>query len=254
MIALTRDVSPNIARCELTHIARGSIDFELAQTQHRSYAECLSRCGCEVLELPAEPELPDSVFVEDVAVVLDEVAVITRPGAEARRGERATIRSALSEYRDLRSIDSPGTLDGGDVLRIGRTLYVGRSTRTNQEGIEQLRSLAQLFGYSLKVVDIRGCLHLKSAVSQVAPEVLLVNRDWLDLSSFSGFELIDINPGEPFGANALLVSESVIYPAQFECTRQRLEEAGLEVHAVQVGELAKAEGGVTCCTLIFAAS
>jgi dimethylargininase len=251
LVALTRNVSPSIERCELTHVDRRPIDFELARTQHRKYVECLSHCADQVLELQAAPELPDSVFVEDIAVVLDEIAIITRPGAEVRRRERPTIRDALRPYRALEAIGFPGTLDGGDVLRIGRTIYVGRSTRTNRDGIEQLRELSQPLGYSVIAVEVHGCLHLKSAVSQVAPKILLINRDWVDLSCFGEFEMIDVDPGEPFGANALLVDESVIYPALFPRTRARVEAAGLAVQTVEVGELAKAEGGVTCCSLLF---
>jgi dimethylargininase len=253
-MALTREVSPSIARCELTHLDRDSgqpIDVALAQSQHALYLECLARLGCTVIGLGAEPDLPDSVFVEDIVIVLDEVAIITRPGAKSRRPERSTIRRALSKYRELRSIDSPGKIDGGDVLRIGRTLYVGRSTRSNREGIEQLRTHVTPYGYSVEPVETRGCLHLKSAITLVADDTLLVNRDWLDVRPFGGLRFIDVDPAEPFGANALLVNGSVIYPAEFERTRQRLEAEGIVVHAVPAGELAKAEGGVTCCSVVF---
>lgn len=257
LTALTRKVSPSIGECELTYLERDSkqsIDAALAQGQHAVYQECLSRLGCNVLILPAEPDLPDSVFVEDVAVVLDEIGIITRPGARSRRPERATIRQALSEYRDLESIDPPGRLDGGDVLLIDRTLYVGCSRRTNRDGIEQLRILVRPFGYAVEPVEVRACLHLKSAVTQVAEEILVVNRDWIEVSPLEGFEMIDTDPAEPFGANALLVDGSVIYPAAFERTRRRLEAAGIVVHTVAVDELAKAEGGVTCCSLLFEGS
>ena len=137
------------------------------------------------------------------------------------------------------------------MLRIGRTLYVGQSTRSNREGIEQVRTLVTPYGYSVEPVEVRGCLHLKSAVTQVAEESLLMNRDWLDERPFRGFEVIEVDPTEPFGANALLVKGSVIYPAEFELTRQRLEAEGIVVYAVPAGALAKAEGGVTCCSLVF---
>ncbi len=250
-LAITREVSPSIGECELTHLARAPIDLDTARAQHRQYGECLAALGCRIYRLPAEPGLPDAVFVEDTAVVLDELAIITRPGAASRRGETEAPAEALRAYRRLAAIQPPGTLDGGDVLRIGKRLWVGLSSRSNQAGIGQLRRLASPFGYSVESVRVKGCLHLKSAVTQVAESTLLVNRDWIDGSPFEGMELIDVDPREPFGGNALLVGDTVVYPASFPATRRRLEERGIVVEAIDVAELGKAEGGVTCCSLIF---
>jgi dimethylargininase len=250
-VALTRDVSPSIGRCELTHLERRPIDVGQALEQHRQYEKCLARLGCRIHRLPAEADLPDSVFVEDTALVLDELAVIMRPGAESRRAETPAVAESLKAYRRLYAIEPPGTMDGGDVLAVDKVLYVGLSGRTNAAGLEQLQTICRPFGYVLKPVAIRGCLHLKSAVTRVGPDTLLVNRAWLEASAFKGLELVDIDPAEPPAANALLIGESIVYPRAHDRTRRRLEERGLSVAAVDVSELAKAEGGVTCCSLVF---
>jgi dimethylargininase len=251
LIAITRGVSPGIVRCELTHIDRQAIDLELARAQHRRYEMCLAELGCEVVSLPADPDLPDSVFIEDAAVVLEELAVITRPGAASRRAETAAVASALRPYRALHWIEAPGTIDGGDVLRVGRTLFVGLSSRTNPSGAEQLRRLAEPLGYRVRGVGIGDCLHLKSAVTLVSEDTLLVNKSWVDGEAFGPIRLIEVSPEEPWAANALLVTGTVLYPAAYPLTRRRLEGAGIELALVEVSELAKAEGGVTCCSLLF---
>ncbi len=253
-VAITRPVSPSIERCELTHLVREAIDVNVAQEQHREYERCLTDLACEVHQLPLEPELPDSVFVEDAAIVLDELAIITRPGVESRMPETVSVVKMLQTYRKLCHIQAPGTLDGGDVLRIGRTMYVGLSERSSQSGIEQLRGFVAPFGYSVVAVAMKGCLHLKSAVTQVKENTLLVNRAWVDVSAFGGMQLVDVSPAEPMGGNALLIGETVVYPVAYVETRERLENEGIVVRAVDVSELAKAEGGVTCCSLILRAS
>jgi dimethylargininase len=250
-IAITREVSPSIGQCELTHLAREAIDVDLARSQHRQYEAYLAALGCEIQRLPPEPELPDAVFVEDVAVVLDELAIIARPGAASRRPEARSVAEALAPYRRLAYIQAPGSLDGGDVLRIGRTLWVGLSGRSNRAGIEQMRALLVPLGYTVKDVAVDGCLHLKSAVTQVARDTLLINPAWVDASAFGPMNLIEVDRAEPFAANALLVGESVVYPTAYPATRRRLEEGGIPARVVDISELGKAEGGVTCCSLIF---
>jgi dimethylargininase len=252
-IAITRGVSPAIEHCELVHQERRPIDVALAMRQHRRYEEALAALGCRVEALPADPELADSVFVEDACVVLDEVAVITRPGAESRRPETAPIARALAPYRPLVSIEPPGTLDGGDVLRIGRTLYVGLSDRSNQAAIDQLSHALAPHGYAVRGVAVRGCLHLKSAVTAVDDDTVLVNPEWVDAGVFTGMRAIEIDPRERGAANVLRIGERVIYPASFPATRRRLAAAGVDVVEVDVSELQKAEGAVTCCSLVFEA-
>jgi dimethylargininase len=249
--AITREISPAIARCELTHLSRQPIDLGAARAQHALYEQSLREAGCTVLRIPVDPDLPDSVFVEDVAVVLNEVAVITRPGAESRRPEVAAVADALRPYRPLAHIEPPGTLDGGDVLVIGKRVFVGESSRTNDAAIGQLDRILAPFGYEVGGVRVHGCLHLKSAATAVSARMLLVNPDWTPAGDWLAFDVVDVHPDEPFGANALHIDGRVIYPTSFPLTRKRLETRGIEVVDVDVGELAKAEGGVTCCSLVF---
>lgn len=249
-IVLIRPVSPAMSRCELTYLPRVEIDVARAAAQHHAYAEALVAAGCQLVSLPAEPDLPDSVFVEDAAVVLDQVAVITRPGAESRRPETRSVADALRRYRALVPIEPPGTLDGGDVLCVDRTVYVGLSTRSDPSGIDQLAAAAAPFGYRVVRVPVDGCLHLKTAVTRVSETTLLINPEWVDRSLFSGMEFIDVDPSEPSAANALLVGGKVIYSAACPRTRRRLLDWGIDVISVDVSEIEKAEGGVTCCSLI----
>lgn len=252
-IALTREVSPAFDQCELTHLERQPIDVRLAQTQHHAYENCLSQLGCAVYRLPAEPDLPDSVFVEDTAVVVEELAIITRPGAESRRLETASMAKTLSPYRKLVRIQAPGTLDGGDVLRVGRTIYVGSSSRSNPAALEQMRSALAPFGYTVQGVPVNGCLHLKSAVTRVGKDTLLINRDWVEASAFGDMKCIEVDEAEPSGGNGLLVNDVLIYPANYPKTLSRLRTEGIAVKPVDVSEVIKAEGGVTCCSVIFSA-
>ncbi len=250
-VALTRQISPRFNECELTHLDRQPIDVDLARVQHHQYEEALRELGCEVLSLPPEPEMPDSVFVEDVALVFDEVAVITRPGADSRRPETTSIAQALSAYRPLQYLTAPATLDGGDVLRVGRTVYVGLSSRSNQAAVLQLQNILAPYSYTVKTVEVTGCLHLKSAVTQVAGDTLLINSRWVDRRFFGDMTFIEVDESEPSAANAIWFSAGVIYPASFPRTRQRLEERSLHLKIVVATEVAKAEGAVTCCSLIF---
>ncbi len=251
LIAITRGVSPDIEKCELTHLERQLINITKAREQHGEYENCLDELGCRVVRLAEESGMPDSVFVEDSAVVLDELAIICRPGAESRRAETDSIAKALEPYRSLFSIKFPGTLDGGDVMLMGKTLYTGISSRTNRSGIKQLENHVRPFGYDVMPVEVRNCLHLKSAVSVLGENSVLMNRDWLDESRFRDRECIETDPDEPFGANALRVGTVIVYNRSFPRTRERLEKCSLSVKTVDLSELAKAEGGVTCCSLIF---
>jgi dimethylargininase len=253
-IAITREVSPSLGDCELTHVARTAIDVARADAQHRAYQRTLAALGCQVLTLEAEPSMPDAVFVEDVAIVLDEVAVLTRPGAASRRGEGATVAELLARYRPLRHLEAPGTLDGGDVLRVGRMLYVGESSRSNAEGMRQLQELVGGFGYRVQPVPIRGCLHLKSAVTAPRDDTLLLQPEWVDAASFPGFRIVDVDPGEEHAANVLRIGDGVVMPDCFPRTAQRLREAGIDVTTVDLSELQKAEGATTCCSLVFEAA
>jgi len=250
-IAITRDVSASLGDCQLSFVPRAGIDVEAARRQHEAYRAALESLGCRVVALPAEDAMPDAVFVEDVALVLDEIAVMTRPGAESRRAEGDTIEPVLAAFRPVVAITGPGTLDGGDVLRLGRTVHVGESARSNAEGIAQLRALLAPHGYEVQGVPTRGCLHLKSAATQVADGVLLVQPAWVDPAVFADQRVIEVDPGEEHAANALRIGDGIVYPAAFPRTRRRLEEAGIAVTTVDLSELQKAEGATTCCSLVF---
>lgn len=251
LVAITRQVSPAIGQCELTHLERQPIDVRRAQSQHHEYEKALRSLGVEVVSLPPLPDLPDSVFVEDAAIVLDECAIITRPGADSRRPETELIAQVLSPYRKLFHIQSPATVDGGDVLVIGKNMFVGISSRSNEAAVEQLQSILTPFEYEIRGVRVSGCLHLKSAVTQVGKHSLLVNPAWVDKKNFPGMEFIETAPSEPYAANAVLVGGSVIYPMAFPESRKRLESSGVRLVTVDASELAKAEGAVTCCAIIF---
>jgi dimethylargininase len=250
-LAITRHVSPRFCECEITHIERTPIDLDVARTQHHEYMQALKGLGCDVVELPPEPDLPDSVFVEDTAFVLPEVAVITRPGADSRKPETESIIHALTPFTRLVRLQAPATLDGGDVLVLGKNIYVGLSTRSNQEAIDQLNDLLWEYGYSVTGVRLHDCLHLKTAVTRVDEDTLLINKNWVDTNHFMEFHMIEVDPDEPFAANCLPVGGTIIFPTAFPKTRARLEEAGYKVVTVDVSELAKAEGAVTCCSLII---
>ena len=250
-IAVTREVSAALQRCELSYLPRTEIDLKLARAQHQAYEEALASLGCNIRRLPELPEQPDSVFVEDTAVVLDEIAVITRPGAGSRRAETTSMAAVLEEYRALATITPPGTLDGGDVLTIGRTLYVGLSARSNREGVDQLAAAVSPHGYRVVTLEPKGCLHLKTAATLVAPGLVLINPVWVDRYAFEDMDCVEVDPAEPHGANAVLIDHSIIYPKSFPRTRERLMGRGLKLVSVDMSETEKAEGGVTCCSLIF---
>jgi dimethylargininase len=200
--------------------------------------------------LPEEPELPDAVFVEDTAVVLREFAIIARPGAPSRRPETASIAASLARHRRLVEIEEPGTIDGGDVLVTGKTLFIGETGRSNSHAIEQIAGMVHPLGYVVQTISVDGCLHLKSAVTLCGPDLLLVNPAWVDPMRFGARSIVEVDPAEPHAANALLLNSGIIYPAAFSRTQERLRARGVIVHEVDLSELAKAEGAVTCCSLI----
>lgn len=250
--AITRDISDSFNQCQLTHLARVPIDVERARAQHDAYEWALVELGCTVRRIDAGPDHPDAVFIEDTAVVFPEAALIARPGAESRQRETEGVRDALRRFgMPIRDLTGPATLDGGDVLVIGRQVFIGSSTRTNATAVNQMRRFLRPLGYKVRVVPVEGCLHLKSAVTAVAPDTVLINSDHVPREAFTGLETIEVDPDEQVGANALLVGDVVVYASGFPKTRARLEQKGLRVRVVDVDELAKAEGGVTCCALVF---
>ena len=251
MIAFLREVSPSLATCELSFLERSPIDVECARAQHAHYAAELTALGCSIEWLEPLPRNADAVFVEDTAVVLPEVAVITRPGVASRRNEVESVAASLASHRPLRRITAPGTLEGGDVVVIGRNLYVGASARSNAAGIEQLGAALAPFGYRVAGVAMRDCLHLKSAVTYIRPDILLVNPAWVEPEVFDARTLIEVHPDEAFAANTLTVQGVTIMSAAFPRTERRLRAAGVTTRALDVSELQKAEAALTCLSLIL---
>lgn len=251
LTALTRQPGPNLGACELEYLSRQDIDFDKALEQHRRYEACLTGLGTKVVSLAPDPQFPDGVFVEDPAVVVDEIAVMTRMKSERRRREAESIAAALARFRKLAWIREPATLEGGDVMRVGKTLYVGISSRTNQAGAEQLAALLGPFGYRVVPAGVRGCLHLKTACSWLGERTLLANREWFDPSAFPDFEIISVASGEPWAANVLRVGKTIIIPSAFPRTGEALARLGFQVRPFDVTELMKAEAGLTCMSIIF---
>jgi dimethylargininase len=251
LTAITRAVSESMNDCQLAFVERRPIDIGKATEQHDRYEACLASLGITVVSLPPLADLPDAVFVEDPALVLDEVAVMTRMGAESRRGESESLAAAVARFRPLRWITEPGTLEGGDVVRIDRTIFVGRSARSNDAGIAQLARELAPFQYEVRGVEMRGCLHLKSACTYLGRDAVLANREWADLAAFAGCRVTDVAAEEPSAADVLAIGETVIIPASFPKTARILEDAGWRVLPIDVSELQKAEAGVTCMSLIF---
>ena len=251
LVAITRAVGPSLVNCELTFQDREPIDLVEATIQHAAYCDSLRRAKVSVEVLPADEHLPDAVFVEDTAVVLDELAVITRPGSAIRRKEVAAVAAALERHRMLTSIEHPGTLDGGDILRMGRQIFVGMSSRTNAEGFNQFSQAVERHGYRAVPVKIDGCLHLKSAVTALNDETLLINPKWLDSVKISAFKLIQVADSEPSAANALAINGVIHLSAQWNRTRDLLEQRGFVTQTLHITEFEKAEAGLTCLSLIF---
>ena len=249
--AITRAVPPTLARCELTHVEREAIDLDRAVAQHAAYVDLLLSLGLEVVELVSDPDLPDCCFVEDVAVVLDEVALLAMPGAVSRRGEIPAVAEALARFRPLESTELPATLEGGDVLRVGRTLYVGRSARTNERGLARLAAVAEPHGYRVVEVTVTGCLHLKSAVTALDHGRVLANPAWIDMEPFRAFDVLEVAPEEPGAANVLRVEGLVVAHPGFPRTLDRIAALGYAVFSLDVSEFLKAEAALTCKSLLL---
>jgi dimethylargininase len=252
--AFTRAVSPRLAECELTHLSRIPIDVEKADAQHNAYERALADAGFDVIRLPDLPDHPDGVFVEDTALLLDGHAVITRPGAASRAFETSSTAAGLAEHFKVHRIEQ-GHVDGGDVLRIGSTLYAGLSSRTDSEGIAALRELVRPLSFEVVQARLDGCLHLKTGATLAGPDrtgnaVLLYHPGSVDPSQFAGVQPVAVDAEEPGAANCLRAGDCLILPAGNPRTARRLRDSGFHVVEVDVSELQKAEAGVTCMSLI----
>lgn len=251
MRAIVRPPSEALSRCELTYLDRQPIDFPRAAEQHRAYVAALEACGVAVTVLSPAADLADAVFVEDTALVLDECAVITRPGVESRRGETVSIAAALGEHRPLVAIEPPGTIEGGDILRIGRTLFAGETLRTNQEGLQQLARAVAPHGYEVVPVRLDGCLHLKSAATYAGSGTVVLNPDWLDVDLFSRWQCVPVPADEPYAANVLVLGDLVHVAASAPGLRRKLDALGFQTRALDTSEFEKAEAALTCLSLLF---
>jgi len=251
MIALVRAVSPGLGNCELTHIARQPIDAARASAQHEVYVAVLRELGARIEYLPPLPGSPDGVFVEDTAVVLGEIAIMARPGARSRQHEIATVAETLGRHRATVELAGDDRLEGGDVLRIGRTLYVGQSTRTNASGVARLRALTQSLGYEVRPVEVHGCLHLKTACTYIPPRWIVANPEWVEVGEFCDFTVLRVSRGEPFAANTLTLGSVTLVSAAAPQTERTLVSAGVVTRRLDVSELHKAEAGLTCLSLVL---
>jgi len=251
MLALTHLPSPNLDHGQRTHIAREVVDYELALRQHADYCRMLQECGADVVTLDVNRNQPDSTFIEDTAVVLDEIAVLASMGTDARRQEPSRIEPELQKYRKVERIEPPATLEGGDVLVIGRTIQVGLSERTNVSGIQAFETIVRRFGYRVVPVPVRQCLHLKTACTALPDGRLLINPSWLDLESLHDFETVAVSDDEPWAANTLPINGRVLISSANPQTTEMLRRLGFDVRALPLSEFAKVEGCVTCLSLLF---
>lgn len=252
LIALTHTLSPKLPECELTHLKRTPIDMRRAQAEHEHYLQVLKLAGYKVIEHSFNAAYPDSVFVEDTAIVVDELAIITNPGADSRKGETINMAKALAGFRTLAYIKSPATLDGGDVLQVGRKFFVGLTTRTNRAGFEALKAILEPHDYQVYAVEVTGPLHLKSAVTALDEKTVIAAAGWIDVSQIEAHcRLIMVAEGEEQAANVLRLGGIVYMAAGYPATRRIIEAAGYTVDTIDIHELQKAESGLTCSSLLF---
>lgn len=236
----------------LSEASLGLPDYKLALNQHAEYVEALKTCGLKVLVLEADPHYPDSTFVEDVALCTSDFAIITNPGAPSRNGEKVEMKSILSSfYKRIESIEAPGTLDAGDVMQTGRHFYIGISERTNHEGADQLLSFLEKYGRSGEKVPLSKMLHLKSGVSYLEKNNMLVSGEFIAHPSFKNFNTLKVDPREAYAANSLWINHWVLVPEGFPLTREIIERNGYKTRVVDVSEFQKLDGGLSCLSLRF---
>ena len=249
--AIARKPGKNFAQGLTTAVNVKPPQYELLLKQHETYLETLKSCGLEVTLLDPLPDYPDAYFVEDTAVVTPDVAVITNPGAEARKGEEDCMAPVLAGFRKIERILSPGTVDGGDVLQVGNHFLIGLSERTNKEGAGQLGRILQSFGNTWVTIPVGAGLHFKSSVNYVGKNTLLVTSDFAEHAELRGYDKIVLEKAETYAANTLLVNEHLLTPAGFPVTRQKLEILGFKIIELETSEVQKMDGGLTCMSIRF---
>lgn len=251
LMAITHLPSPNLQNCELTFLESEAINIEKANEQHKNYRAMLERCGAKIIILNENIVLPDSVFVEDPIIVFDEVAVLTSMGVVSRRTESEYMEKIFSKYRKIERIFLPAKIEGGDVLHVGKKIFVGESARTNFEGIQALEAIIKPFGYEVIPVKVTGCLHLKTGATALDDKIVLINSSWVDATAFVGFEKIEIPSDEPFGANVLKMGEIICMNEAFPKSIALVKSLGYKVDSVNISEFVKAEAGLTCMSVLF---
>ncbi len=248
--ALTRKPGKNFIE-GLTTANLGPPNYELILKQYASYVDALKTIGIDVIELDPQPNYPDAHFVEDTAVVMPEVAVITRPGAASRRGEEESIAEVLRQYREVEHIQTPGTLDGGDVLMIGNHFFIGISERTNLEGAKQLGGILQKHQKTFTTIQVGAGLHFKSSVNYVGKNSMLVAQDFTSHEALNGYDKIIVNKEEEYSANTLWINDHLLMPKGFPGTKTKLKRLGLPIIELDVSEMQKMDGGLTCLSIRF---
>jgi len=248
--AITRMPGVNFAD-GLTTANMGHPSYELIIMQHQAYRQALLGVGLDVVVLPAEPAYPDAYFVEDPAIVTPNIAVMTHSGAAARQGEGVSLEPFLEYYRPIVNINPPGTVDGGDVLMVGNHFFIGISERTNAEGAAQLATFLEAAGHTAETVPVAGGLHLKSGVNYVGSETLLITKLMTDHPAFKNFNKILLNDDEAYAANTLWVNDTLLVPAGFPKTYASLAHLGMRIIELDVSEVRKMDGGLTCMSLRF---
>jgi dimethylargininase len=247
--AIVRDV-PETLSAGISTAELGNPDAERAREQHRSYVDALAKCGLQVIMLEADERYPDSAFIEDTAVVTDRCAIVTNPGAEERKGEVDEVEKALEGlYGDVERITEPGTVDGGDVLQVGDHFFVALSKRTNIEGAEQLAAILKGYGFGVSFVELRRFLHLKTGVSYLGDDVLVVAGELVEKGEFGGFDKIIVPAEEEYGANCIRINDCVIIAAGYEAAKRGISERGYEVTELEMSEFRKLDGGLSCLSL-----
>lgn len=248
---ITHLPSSSLEQCELTFVNSEPIDIKKAQKEHESYREMLKSCGANVIVKDDNIDLPDSVFVEDPIIVFDEVAVLTSMGVESRRKESSSMEKIFAKYREIKRIELPSKIEGGDVLKIGKRIFVGKSARTNAQGIRDLREILTPYGYEVIAVKVAGCLHLKTGCTALDEDTILINPDWVDSKVFAGFRQIVVPKEEPFGANILKINDTICMNEAFAKTIEVVKSLGYEIKSTDITEFVKAEAGLTCMSVPF---
>lgn len=248
--AITRIPPENFSQ-GITTSNLGKPDYDLALKQHKAYCETLKNLGVNLIILEKDPDFPDSAFVEDTAVVNEKGAVITRPGDTRRRGEEKKIEKVLSKYRDIERIKKPGTVDGGDVLRIQNKYFIGLSQRTNKQGGEQLSEILKKNGYDSEFIPVKNMLHLKSGVNHLDMGVIIIRKEISNHTCFKNFHRITVNPQESYAANCIFVNGLVLMPAGFPDTHRKIKSFGFSTTLIQMSEFEKMDGGVSCLSIRF---